>query len=224
MGFTTWSCYLYLKSKFEFYFTMQSHENIPGYESSKRHAGKGSSCYCKYSSAVYLWNKVSCWSSNEQHLNAFLLLHCFLVALQTWVTPCLFASSSLSLESDFFFFLILNKHMSSSHRTESYSNLTWPIYIALNIGLELTSSVKNEEVYSHSICVHCCCLLTCELLRLSCHVAVPTMVPGHLTSCWEQILFVTPNLSEMKPREMLRNWLFNPQKLCLFDVNGLKRF
>lgn len=124
----------------------------------------------------------------------------------------------------FFLFLILNKHMSSSHRTESYSNLTWPIYIALNIGLELTSSVKNEEVYSHSICVHCCCLLTCELLRLSCHVAVPTMVPGHLTSCWEQILFVTPNLSEMKPREMLRNWLFNPQKLCLFDVNGLKRF
>lgn len=153
----------------------------------------------------------------------FLLLQSFLVVLQTWVTPHFSASSSLSLESDFFFFT-LNKHLSSSHRKQSYSNLAWPMYIALNIGLEFISSVKVEEVYSHSICVHCCCLLTCELLCLSCHVAVPTMVPGHLTSCWEQTLFVTPNLSEMKPREMLRNWLFNLQKLCLFEVNGLKRF
>lgn len=96
----------------------------------------------------------------------FLLLQCFLVALQTWVTPHFSASSSLSLESDFFF-LTLNKHLSSSHRKPSYSNLAWPMYIALNIGLEFISSVKVEEVYSHSICVHCCCLLTCELLCVS---------------------------------------------------------
>lgn len=129
-------------------------------------------------------------------------LFCKLELLLTFLPPL---HSALKV---IFFFFTLNKHLSSSHRKQSYSNLAWPMYITLNIGLEFISSVKVEEVYSHSICVHCCCLLTCELLCLSCHVAVPTMVPGHLTSCWEQTLFVTPNLSEMKPREMLRNWLF----------------
>jgi len=36
--------------------------------------------------------------------------------------------------------------------------------------------------------------------------------------------FIAAHLSEIKPREMLRSYVFNPRKLCLFEVNWLKRF
>lgn len=120
------------------------------------------------------------------------------------------------------------KAMTSAYREESYSNLTWPIYKHCFLTLAWSSLVllrMKSFFFPHLICVLCLCLLGCELLRvhLCCHEAVPT------SGCWAASLAVgnssvTLDLSEIQPREMLRNYLFNPRKLFLFEVNWLKRF
>lgn len=40
----------------------------------------------------------------------------------------------------------------------------------------------------------------------------------------ETNFFIAIHFSEIKRREMLRNYVFSPRKLCFFEVNWLKRF
>lgn len=115
------------------------------------------------------------------------------------------------------------QHIERSH-TQIWHDLYKHCFLTLAWSSLVLLRMKSF-FFPHLICVLCPCLLGCELLRvhLCCHEAVPT------SGCWAASLAVgnssvTLDLSEIQPREMLRNYLFNPRKLFLFEVNWLKRF
>lgn len=119
------------------------------------------------------------------------------------------------------------KAMTSAYREESYSNLTWPIYKHCFLTLAWSSLVllrmKSFFFPTWSVFCVCVCLAVNYCGSISAAMRLyPPVGAGPPHSLLETA--VTLDLSEIQPREMLRNYLFNPRKLFLFEVNWLKRF
>lgn len=143
---------------------------------------------------------MSCLDSNEQLWNVFLLPRCFPVSLWTRVMSLFNLPFLPVFESEFLNVWLWHTERSRTHIWHDlykYCLKHWPGWKALFL--------------SHR----------CSVLFAWLWIVAVTWSPHYLM---ETNSFITAYLSEIKPREMPRNYLFNPRKLCLFKVNWFKRF